>query len=251
MVLLSIAAVAACSPPTLTLHRCPTGATAVEWAAWAAPKFRRLDERCFPPTGLWSERQYTREIMHSASELLCVWHAESELIAFSCTERVLDESHMLSLAVHPEWRGRGLARTLVLASLLSARAAQQRLMTLEVRESNTAAIGLYRSCGLGEVGRRPKYYKRPDEDALLLSRSFVEEEPFPSSSSSGGEGDSSGVMQTLEEMLEASGAHEPSIRRAADDALDGDSEASAPLGLELGHRIGEKPLGTLLGELSV
>ena len=250
--LLSIAAVAACSPPTLTLHRCPTGATAVEWAAWAAPKFRRLDERCFPPTGLWSERQYTREIMHSASELLCVWHAESELIAFSCTERVLDESHMLSLAVHPEWRGRGLARTLVLASLLSARAAQQRLMTLEVRESNTAAIGLYRSCGLSEVGRRPKYYKRPDEDALLLSRSFVEEEePFPSSSSSGGEGDSSGVMQTLEEMLEASGAHEPSIRRAADGALDGDSEASAPLGLELGHRIGEKPLGTLLGELSV
>ena len=85
-----------------------------------------------------------------------------------------------------------------------------------------ADLGAFGAQDLGAFG--------DDEDALLLSRTFEEEEPIPSSSSSGGEGDSSGVaVQPLEEMLEARGAHAPSIRRAADDALAGDSEARAPL----------------------
>ena len=61
---------------------------------------------------------------------------------------------------------------LVLASLWDAQSAGQKLLTLEVRASNTAAIALYRACGLGCIGRRPKYYRNPPEEALLLARFF-------------------------------------------------------------------------------
>lgn len=45
-----------------------------------------------------------------------------------------------------------------------------RFLTLEVRASNVPAIRLYRGYGYGEVGRRPHYYSRPQEDALLLTK---------------------------------------------------------------------------------
>ena len=142
---------------SLCVYRSPRGTAAHDWAVARAEAFRTLDTLSFPPHGLWSERQYVKELTSSASDVLSVWDDDDKLVAFACTERVLDESHMLSLAVHPSWRGFGIARTLVLASLWAARAAGQRLLTLEVRESNKAAIGLYRSCGMGVIGKRPRY----------------------------------------------------------------------------------------------
>ena len=77
--------------------------------------------------------------------------------------------------MHPSWRGpHGLARVLVLASQWAARAAGQRLLTLDVRASNDAAVHLYQSCGFRAVGLRPRYYKQPQEDALLLTAEFAE-----------------------------------------------------------------------------
>ena len=57
------------------------------------------------------------ELSNKASEMLTVWDGDA-LLAFVCSEKVLDETHLLSLTVHPAWRGRGLARTLVLAQHL-------------------------------------------------------------------------------------------------------------------------------------
>ena len=57
--------------------------------------------------------------------------------------------------------------------------ARQVLLTLEVRESNAAALALYAKCGLREVGRRPRYYKEPQEDALLLTVALQADTPPP------------------------------------------------------------------------
>lgn len=164
-----------CGASSVRLYRSPSGLAALPWATAHAKHFRTLDILGFPPSGLWNEQQYVREITRDAATVFGIWNDEDDaLVAFACSEQVLDETHMLSLTVHPSWRGCGLARTLVLATLWEARAAGQTLVTLEVRESNEAAIRLYESCGLHLIGRRRRYYREPSEDALLLARHFVD-----------------------------------------------------------------------------
>ena len=82
------------------------------------------------------------------------------------------EMHILNLAVAPEWRRRGLGRFLLrLARDMGVRRGASEAF-LEVRDGNLPALALYLSQGFTEVGRRPGYYSRPREDALLLRASL-------------------------------------------------------------------------------
>lgn len=83
--------------------------------------------------------------------------------------RVLDEIHINNVAVHPEFRRRGLGRLLLRGALDAAWRIGARRATLEVRRSNVPAIRLYGEEGFREVGVRPQYYTHPVEDALVLS----------------------------------------------------------------------------------
>ncbi|MCL4842987.1 MAG: ribosomal protein S18-alanine N-acetyltransferase [Bryobacteraceae bacterium] len=76
-----------------------------------------------------------------------------------------DEAEILNLAVDPAHRRRGLARKLLAAAFRAPRT-----FFLEVRESNASAQALYRSLGFTECGRRPGYYRQPDEAAILMRR---------------------------------------------------------------------------------
>ena len=85
------------------------------------------------------------------------------------------EAEVLTVAVVPEARGRGLGRRLVEAGLDAARQAGADLIFLEVAEDNAPARRLYAACGFSETGRRPGYYHRPGEpavDALVMSRAL-------------------------------------------------------------------------------
>jgi ribosomal-protein-alanine N-acetyltransferase len=82
---------------------------------------------------------------------------------------IADEGHVCTLAVHPRARGLGIARRLLAALLEAAMAAGCSHATLEVRESNTVALGLYRTFGFLEEGRRARYYSDNGEDALILT----------------------------------------------------------------------------------
>lgn len=82
---------------------------------------------------------------------------------------VIDECHIATLGVRPEWRGRGVGE-LLLAGLLRWAAAQgAQYATLEVRVSNQVAQRLYAKYGLEVVGRRRRYYADNNEDALLMT----------------------------------------------------------------------------------
>ncbi|MFU8841904.1 MAG: GNAT family N-acetyltransferase [Nitriliruptoraceae bacterium] len=82
---------------------------------------------------------------------------------------LLDEGHVIDLAVAPTARGQGIGRRLLEELLAGLRARGAVAHTLEVRPGNRAALGLYRASGFVVEGRRPRYY--PDgEDALLLWR---------------------------------------------------------------------------------
>jgi len=87
---------------------------------------------------------------------------------------VLDEMHILNLAVAPDQRRRGIARRLLAEGLAQARELGARIAWLEVRPSNAAARALYAAFGFQEVGRRPHYYDDTQEDALLLTLEWSE-----------------------------------------------------------------------------
>ncbi len=86
---------------------------------------------------------------------------------------VLDEGQITNIATHPDHRRLGYARRVVAALLDAARARGLVTVTLEVRESNAAAIALYESFGFEAVGKRPRFYTHPTEAALVMALSLV------------------------------------------------------------------------------
>jgi len=81
---------------------------------------------------------------------------------------VADELHVLNVATAPLLRRRGIARALMEEALLYSSREHVRILLLEVRRSNRAAIKLYRGFGFTALGVRPAYYADNDEDALEM-----------------------------------------------------------------------------------
>lgn len=83
---------------------------------------------------------------------------DDEPYGFSLTRRVIDEAELMLVAVLPRDRGRGLGRRLVTGAMQKARQRGAHKIFLEVRDGNSAALGLYESLGFSVAGRRQNYY---------------------------------------------------------------------------------------------
>jgi ribosomal-protein-alanine N-acetyltransferase len=84
----------------------------------------------------------------------------------------MGESDMMNVAVHPDFRRRGIAAKLVEKLVEDLGKMGNHCLSLEVRVSNDPAIKLYEKLGFSQVGRRPKYYRNPREDALILRKEW-------------------------------------------------------------------------------
>jgi ribosomal-protein-alanine N-acetyltransferase len=82
---------------------------------------------------------------------------------------MVDEAHITTFAVHPNWRRQGVGRRLIHALLVAATELGAARMTLEVRVSNLAAQSLYRGHGFQIAGRRERYYTDDSEDAYIMT----------------------------------------------------------------------------------
>ena len=105
---------------------------------------------------------------------------EGEADGFVLIRAVADEAEILTLAVRPAARRRGLGARLVRAATARAAALGATRMFLEVAEDNAPARALYGALGFESAGRRPRYYARPEGppvDALLLVLNFPERLP--------------------------------------------------------------------------
>ncbi|NJM74850.1 MAG: ribosomal protein S18-alanine N-acetyltransferase [Acaryochloridaceae cyanobacterium RU_4_10] len=100
------------------------------------------------------------------------------LLALGCSWSILDEVHIIFLAVHPNYRQRGLGLAMVLGLLEQAVGRGANYATLEVKASNQAAIALYEKLGFTIAGRRPHYYEDTGEDALVMWRSGLQSPAF-------------------------------------------------------------------------
>ena len=114
--------------------------------------------------------------------------AEPPYVAFSAVEDgrlvgyvgmlcILGEGNIVNVATHPDYRRRGYASRLLDTIIdYSVDRGDMELLFLEVRESNDAAISLYKSKGFSEVGRRPKFYTKPVETAIIMAKPIIKSE---------------------------------------------------------------------------
>ena len=93
---------------------------------------------------------------------------EGRVAGYVCRWLTAGELHILNVAVHPDWRRRGIGRCLVEHVIAEARRAKAEKAFLEVRRHNVPAIGLYESLGFYEIGVRRNYYGS-GEDALVMA----------------------------------------------------------------------------------
>jgi [ribosomal protein S18]-alanine N-acetyltransferase len=95
-----------------------------------------------------------------------------EVVGFAVASLVPPEAELENIAVAGEFQRRGIGRRLLSELVLELRQSGIEALHLEVRASNSAAIGLYSSLGFIETGRRPRYYSDPVEDAVLMALHF-------------------------------------------------------------------------------
>ncbi len=91
------------------------------------------------------------------------------VVGFAGVWLMVDEAHITTFGVHPDWRRQGVGRRLMVRLLELADDLRARRMTLEVRAGNLAAQALYRGFGFEVAGRRPRYYTDDGEDALVMT----------------------------------------------------------------------------------
>lgn len=124
----------------------------------------------------WSLETFHSETKQGYSRLLLAWtdgDRTSELVGYVCRWIVEREVQILNVAIHPDWRRRGIGRWIIEEVLAEARRNGATRATLEVRRHNLPAIVLYESLGFHRVGTRPNYYA-PGEDALLMDKSLID-----------------------------------------------------------------------------
>lgn len=124
-----------------------------------------LDAACFDEG--WNADSIGSLLADAGTQGWCV-DAGDALVAFLLVRVVAGEGEVLRLAVSPASRRHGHARLVMTAAMAQLGPSLPFGLHLEVRASHVAARTLYASIGFAEVGRRPRYYTAPAEDAVLM-----------------------------------------------------------------------------------
>jgi ribosomal-protein-alanine N-acetyltransferase len=120
----------------------------------------------------WTRETFRAELLREWARL-DVGRLDGKLVTFCNYWLVTTELHILAIATHPDYRGRGVARQILDHVLGVAIAAGCSLATLEVRRSNRPAIALYERAGFKTVHVRTAYYQDDNEDALVMLKALA------------------------------------------------------------------------------
>ena len=128
-----------------------------------------LEKLCFSDP--WSENSIASELDNKLAFWLVATEGE-RVAGYIGSQTVMDETDMMNVAVHPDYRRKGIAEALVNNLVEQLKKMGSHCLTLEVRASNVPAIALYEKLGFSEIGRRKNYYRNPREDALILRKEW-------------------------------------------------------------------------------
>ncbi len=118
----------------------------------------------------WRYEDFLKQSEDKCALFLVAKQRES-VIGYISVTMVLDEASINTIAVEKEHRRQGAAEQLINEAVKRLRESCAFIM-LEVRKSNTAAVSLYKKLGFEVVGERPRFYRDPDEDAILMTIYF-------------------------------------------------------------------------------
>lgn len=116
----------------------------------------------------WPMNAFANEIRDNKLAHYFTGRLEGRIVAYGGIWVILEDSHVTTIAVHPDFRGRKLGEVMLLKLLDEAIAQGASWITLEVRESNDAAQRLYRKYGFTTVSTRRGYYSDNGENALVM-----------------------------------------------------------------------------------
>ncbi len=117
----------------------------------------------------WPERSFRFELNDNVASRCWVAEVDERVVAMLVGWMLVDEIHIATIATHPDFRRQGIGRKLLSHALVRAMEEGAQSSFLEVRESNLAAQEMYRQFGYEATGRRKRYYKDNDEDAILMT----------------------------------------------------------------------------------
>jgi ribosomal-protein-alanine N-acetyltransferase len=136
------------------------------------PRVHEIDVLSFPLP--WPEKSFLFELTENPSTLALVAEVLSRdarlvVIGMVVVWIVVDEAHIATIAIHPEYRGNGYGKKLLAETLRQSIQLGAALATLEVRENNRIAQQMYKNFGFKTNGRRLHYYKDNNEDAVIMT----------------------------------------------------------------------------------
>lgn len=120
------------------------------------PEILKIEGDSF--TNPWSRTMFERDILHNKLAHIFTVRRDSAIIGYFSLWKIVDEGHLVTLAVVPEKRRQGLGSAILLEIIRRARELRIDKITLEVRENNREAILMYTKFGFIKAGVRLKYY---------------------------------------------------------------------------------------------
>ncbi len=137
------------------------------------PAVAKLDQISFSLP--WPEHAFRYEVTDNRISRCWVGQAEDgRVVAELVLWLIMDEAHIATIAVLPEFRRQGIGARILIEALQGAYADGARWAFLEVRAGNHGAQAMYQKFGFKVTGRRPKYYKDNGEDAILMTLDHLE-----------------------------------------------------------------------------
>ena len=124
---------------------------------------KKIEDECFSVP--WSEKSIEESLNNPCSHFYIARSGE-DVCGYIGIQIFSGEGYVTNVATLPSFRKHGIAQALVEKALEN----EMEFLTLEVRQSNLPAISLYKKLGFTEVGIRPKFYREPTENAILMTK---------------------------------------------------------------------------------
>lgn len=127
----------------------------------------RIETECFAHP--WTNQGVSEELENPTARFFAAIKND-EVVGYIGANNIAGEVYITNIAVLPIYRKQGIGELLLSVLLSVSEQENAQFVTLEVRESNQAAISLYEKCGFSAFGRRTHFYRDPEEDALIYTK---------------------------------------------------------------------------------
>lgn len=130
-----------------------------------------LENECFSVP--WSKNAFIEEITRNMFAVYFSAMVDDKVVGYAGMWKIINEGHITNIAVAPGYRRMGIASSLLCRLMETSISSGITAMTLEVRESNIAALALYKKHGFEIKGKRTKYYSDNGENAMIMWNSKI------------------------------------------------------------------------------